>query len=63
MQHNETVKLKGAEIQGLKIELLSENKGSTFRVNVTDDGGYRRTRVFVEYAEASAMFNSYLEGN
>lgn len=55
-------RLKEVEQGGFKVELLAE--GNLFRVNVSDaDGGFPRTRVFTEYAEASALFDSYLEGN
>lgn len=57
------ISLKSIEVQGFKVELLSENQGATFRVNVKDEGGYRRTRVFVNYSEANALFSSYQQGN
>lgn len=57
----ETVKLKSAELEGVKVELLSENGGTTFRVNIND--GTPRTRVFSDYNEASDLFDSYVQGN
>lgn len=54
--------LKSMEIEGFKVELLSESRGAVFRVNATD-GVYSKTRVFTSYDEASALFNSYAQGN
>ena len=57
------VKIKSAELKdGFKVELLSEGDGAAYRVNVEFDG-IPRTRVFTNYAEASALFESYMQGN
>ena len=61
--YNEVIKIKSAEVDGFKVELISESKGMLFRVNATDGAGYPKTRIFTEYAEASALFDSYLQGN
>lgn len=56
-------KMKSAELKdGFSVELLSENGGEQYRVNYFD-GHTPRTRVFVDYNEASALFESYLQGN
>lgn len=56
--------LKCVEVAGFKVELLLDYPGSTYRVNVShSDGSFPRTRVFVDYDEACALFDSYLQGN
>lgn len=56
-------RIKSAELaDGFSVELLSENGGETYRVNYFD-GKTPRTRVFVKYEEASALFESYMQGN
>lgn len=57
--------LKSAEVAGLKILLtIDENANpTTFRVQVRQRGIVEKTRVFVDYAEASNLFDSYLQGN
>lgn len=59
---DDQIKLKSLENDGFKIELLSESNGAAFRVNITD-GAYYRTRIFVDYSEANALFDSYMQGN
>lgn len=61
MSKNETIRLKSMTIEGIDVELVAEGP-SLYRVNI-NDGAYNRTRVFVDYAEASALFDSYLQGN
>lgn len=56
------VKMKSAEFNGFSLELFSEDNGTVYRVNIFD-GSTPRTRVFSNYDEASALFDSYLQGN
>lgn len=62
-KENNDILIKSVELAGLKVELLSENRGATFRVNVVDDENHTRTRVFSNYVDASIFFNVTVEGN
>lgn len=56
------IKMKGAVLDGVTVDLYKENEGETFRVNVFD-GITPRTRVFTDYQEASAYFDAHVQGN
>lgn len=53
--------IKSIEVEGTKIELTSN--GSVFNLNVTNEYGYRTSRAFTDYSEASKTFDTYLRGN
>lgn len=53
--------LKSFEDEAVRVHLLSE--GSGYRLNVDHADGVAMTRFFTDYAEASALFDSFAEGH